>query len=145
MKKIALIEDNYYFLDNLRTLLIMKDFKIEVFKRLNEVEKGLETFNPDIILTDLNLPDGNGEDTITSIRNNKFFDYTPIIIITGTQDIDHSRLLNLGVYKVLTKPVSFETLHLNITRALNKRELHLSSNKLSNRVKKLFSLNSFAK
>ena len=138
MKKIALIEDNYHFYDNLRTLLAFKNFKIEVFKTLKAAEDGLEYYNPDLILTDLNMPDGDGSNTIEKLRKNTFFNYTPIIIITGSSNIDNDKLLSLGVYKVLTKPVPFKTLHYYILKSLKKRERYLVPINFVKSITKLF-------
>lgn len=138
MKKIAIIEDNFYFANNLSQILVIKNFKTEVFKSLKEAENGLEKFNPDLIITDLTLPDGNGQDIIEKLRQNSFYHHIPIIIITGTPDIKPIDQLSLGVYKVLTKPVATEILLLNIKKALNKREKYLKEKKILTKAKKIF-------
>lgn len=140
MKKIAIIEDNFYFANNLSQILVIKNFKTEVFKSLKEAENGLEKFNPDLIITDLTLPDGNGQDIIEKLRQNSFYHHIPIIIITGTPDIKPIDQLSLGVYKVLTKPVATEILLLNIKKALNKREKYLKEEKILTKAKKIFLL-----
>lgn len=138
MKKIALIEDNFYFAYNLSQILLIKNFKTKVFKSLKEAENGIEKFNPDLIITDLTLPDGKGQDIIEKLRQNSFHHYTPIIVVTGTPNIKPIDQLSMGVYKVLTKPVAIEILHLNIKKALRKREQYLQEKRLLTFTKNLF-------
>lgn len=145
MKKIAIIEDNFYFAHNLSLILLIKNFKTEVFKSLKEAESGLEKFNPDLIITDLTLPDGKGEDIIEKLRQNSFYHYIPIIIVTGTPNIKPINKLQLGVYSILTKPVATEILYLNIKKALNKREQYLNEKRLLTKAKKLLLFDFFRK
>lgn len=140
MNRIALIEDNYNFIDNLTKLLISKDFEVSVFKTVEEAEAGIEKYNPNAIICDLALPDGNGEEIIKKFRKNRFFDYVPIIILTGSSDLNNDKLLSYGVYKVLLKPLPINSLLITLNKALIKREQHLSNYKLITTIKRILNI-----
>lgn len=66
-------------------------------------------FKPDIIILDLNLPDGHGFDFITYLREKK--DLTPIIVLTAQTDEDSVvKGLDLGANDYVFKPSSFKIL-----------------------------------
>jgi DNA-binding response OmpR family regulator len=140
MNRIALIEDNYNLIDNLTKLLISKDFEVSVFKTVEETEAGIEKYNPTAIICDLNLPDGNGEEIIKKLRKNRSFDFIPIIILTGSSDLNTDKLLSYGVYKILLKPLPINSLLIILNKALMKREQHLNNNKLSKTIKRILNI-----
>ncbi len=88
-------------------------------------ERGLEGIDlarrerPDLILTDINLPDISGRDVTATLRADDRFDTTPIVALTA-QTMDEFRTLALGagVNGYLTKPIDIETLADSIKRYL---------------------------
>ncbi|MBI2355438.1 MAG: response regulator [Deltaproteobacteria bacterium] len=77
--------------------------------RIVEASNGFEALrllpreNVDLILTDINMPDINGLELISYLRNNPNYKEIPIIIISteGSQkDIDKGRLLGANDYVV---------------------------------------------
>jgi signal transduction histidine kinase len=74
---------------------------------------------PDLILTDINLPDISGRDIAATLRADDRFDKTPIVALTA-QTMDEYRTLALGagVNGYLTKPIDIETLAADVQRYL---------------------------
>src|SRR4051812_19826343 len=74
--------------------------------RAGSIREGLERFasaTPDLVITDLRLPDGNGLELLKKWR----FEYPdlPIILITAHGAIDSAiTALRLGAYDYLQKP-----------------------------------------
>jgi len=69
------------------------------------------TRRPDVIITDLRMPQGRGQDVVACLVRNPHTRHIPIIVLTGVFDEElRRRMLNLGVAAYLTKPVSFEDL-----------------------------------
>jgi two-component system, OmpR family, copper resistance phosphate regulon response regulator CusR len=59
---------------------------------------------PDLIITDLGLPDGDGREVVTRLRRTLSL---PIIVLTARDDVaEKVALLNLGADDYLVKPVS---------------------------------------
>lgn len=80
-------------------------------------ERGLEGIDiarretPDLILTDINLPDLSGRELTTTLRSDVRFKKTPIVALTA-QAYDEARNMAMaaGANGYLTKPVDVETL-----------------------------------
>lgn len=66
---------------------------------------------PDLILTDINLPDLSGREITTMLRSDERFKYTPIVALTA-QILSEQRELTMaaGITGYLTKPVDIEAL-----------------------------------
>jgi response regulator RpfG family c-di-GMP phosphodiesterase len=69
------------------------------------------TRRPDVIITDLRMPQGRGQDVVAHLARDPRTCQIPIIVLTGVFDEElRRRMLDLGVVAYLTKPVSFEEL-----------------------------------
>ncbi len=79
-------------------------------------ERGLQGIDmarrdrPDLILTDINLPDISGTELTTALRNDDKFIDTPIVALTAQGNLDHSMAMAAGITGFLTKPVDIEKL-----------------------------------
>lgn len=81
------------------------------------------TERPDVIITDLRMPQGRGQDVVAHLVRDPHTRHIPIIVLTGVFDDElRSRLLNLGVAEYFTKPVSFEDLCAAVGRFIDLRE-----------------------
>ena len=82
------------------------------------------TQNPDIILLDLGLPDGDGVDVIGKIR---LWAETPIIVISAREeDTDKIEALDAGADDYLTKPFSVAELLARL-RSTQRRLTHIAA------------------
>ncbi len=63
-----------------------------------------------LILLDLNLPDMSGIDILRRVKENRFLKYTPVVVLTTTDD-EHEikRCYDLGCNVYITKPVNYES------------------------------------
>lgn len=102
--KILLVEDDLQLAANVAQAIKRAKFVIET---AHTASKGLELadINPyDCIVLDINLPDGNGFDLLSSLRRQK--DQTPIIIITARGEVDDRiKGLDLGADDYVPKPI----------------------------------------
>jgi CheY-like chemotaxis protein len=65
----------------------------------------LEGFRPDVILTDLEMPNINGLELTAHIRRDAALAHVPIVMITSrSQDKHRLQALEAGVTEYLTKP-----------------------------------------
>lgn len=74
----------------------------------------------DLILTDINMPDINGLELISYLRNNPNYKNIPVFIIStegSSKDIEKGK--QLGADEYLVKPFSPDTLQQLIKRYLN--------------------------
>lgn len=108
--RILLVDDDYY----LRSVLSsqMRNKGVVAFAeaaRASEAFDQIDTFKPDLILLDLDLPDGNGFDICQRLRARGF--QKPIIILTGQNDEkDIVKGLGEGANDYIAKPMRFSEL-----------------------------------
>ncbi len=83
-------------------------------------QEGLEVFakfNPDIVVTDLRMPRLDGFEVVKALQ--KMSPATPVIIITGTGDLEAAdQVKALGARDCLFKPLAEMALLLTAIRAL---------------------------
>ncbi|HEY4220018.1 MAG TPA: ATP-binding protein [Myxococcota bacterium] len=74
------------------------------FDGLDGLKKATD-LEPDLIVTDLNMPRMGGEEMIRLLRAQPALSEIPILVLTGTDDpVETVRLLDAGVQDVLRKP-----------------------------------------
>jgi two-component system, NtrC family, response regulator HydG len=117
MQKILIIDDELDICLLLKRFLSKKGYETEY---ATEGEKGLElldSFRPDLVLSDFRLGKIDGAQMLTRIKE-KFPD-VPVIIMTGYSDIKVAiNVMKLGAFDYLTKPLFPEEILLTIQRAL---------------------------
>jgi two-component system, OmpR family, KDP operon response regulator KdpE len=96
------VEDETQMLRFLRTALAAQGYRVVEAAGVKEALVAATTYNPEIILLDLGLPDGDGIDLSRQIRE---WSRVPIIVISarGRED-DKVRALDAGADDYLTKP-----------------------------------------
>ncbi|WP_319532979.1 EAL domain-containing protein [uncultured Cohaesibacter sp.] len=97
--------------------------------------KWLDKNDPDLILTDFNMPGMHGDDFIGQIRSNARFADVPIIVVTVFEDRNlRLRALDAGATDLLISPVDHREF---VARARNLLKMHRQSQVLSNRASSL--------
>lgn len=108
MVNIFLVEDEFYALAALKQKIIDLNSNYQVIGTAangTEALQALETMKPDILLTDIRMPDMDGITLITKIREKNL----PVIpvIISGYQEFEYAKqAVRLGVQDYLLKPVN---------------------------------------
>lgn len=106
--QILVVEDDTPVRNLITTTLKARNYKYITAKNGNEAISRASTYNPDIILLDLGLPDIDGVEIIKKIRT---WSNVPIIVISArSEDSDKIEALDNGADDYLTKPFSVEEL-----------------------------------
>jgi two-component system OmpR family response regulator len=107
--RILLIEDDYVLGEAVRDHVAAGSHGVDWARRLDEARDCLSTTAYDLVLLDLNLPDGRGLDLLRELRDRGVA--TPVIILTA-QDQIASRIdgLNAGADDYLVKPFNLSEL-----------------------------------
>lgn len=101
-RKILIIEDEAPIADLIRYSLKKEGYIVNVESNGNHGINAVKTFNPDLIILDLMLPDISGFDVCRMIANEYCI---PIIILTAKNDINDKILgIELGADDYITKP-----------------------------------------
>jgi DNA-binding response OmpR family regulator len=101
--KLLIIEDNLHLANDIRQYLSESNFVTEHAGNFKEAEIKISLYNYDAVILDLGLPDGNGLDLITIIK--EFLPDCSILILTAKDAVeDKVRGLELGADDYMTKP-----------------------------------------
>lgn len=116
---ILIIEDDSALASGLCRALASDDRNIESCGKLTEAVRLTEEKMPDMIILDVNLPDGNGYDFLTGLREKSD---VPVIMLTANDmETDIVAGLELGADDYITKPFSLAVLRARVNTQLRKR------------------------
>ena len=120
--KILIIDDEKNIRDIFSLLLEEKDYSVQTAENGKQGLKNALSFNPDVILLDMNMPDYSGIEILAKIKEKT--PTTEVIIITAFGTIQNAvEATKLGAYDYLEKPVDNDELLLLISRALEVKRL----------------------
>ena len=113
MKHITIIEDDSGLNNGIVLALKQEDYSFRQLYRLSDFKLSEPT---DLIILDINLPDGNGFDFLRKLRRTSD---TPVIILTANDlETDEVTGLELGANDYITKPFSLMVLRARINKVL---------------------------
>jgi DNA-binding NarL/FixJ family response regulator len=118
--------------DNLAMLLdvLGRDYKVLVAESGESALEQLQYVQPNIILLDVLMSGMDGFDTFRQVRRLPEFMDTPVLFLSGVDDIDHKlRGLHLGAVDYITKPFHPEEVLARVESQLrvHSRGRHLQS------------------
>ncbi len=124
MKKIFLVEDEQDLRDNIETLLQLRGFKVTSAGDGLEALKKLETYLPDLIISDIMMPYLDGYELFKRVKQNNKTKFIPFLFLTAKSDLSSIRQgMSLGVDDYITKPFVSEELINAINIRLQKSEI----------------------
>lgn len=113
--RLLYVEDEDDTLKPMMRFLQRRFSKVIAAKNGNEGYQKFLEYHPDIIITDLLLPDYGGIDMIEKIRKSGYTN--PIIITSALQDISSIvKTVDLGISKYIIKPVDLDELDASLQR-----------------------------
>lgn len=127
MRKILLVEDDKGIVNSLFLLLTKEGYKVETAYNGVEALEKFKSFNPDLILLDLLLPEKDGWEVCKEIRK---VSNIPIIMLTAKdQEIDKVIGLKLGADDYITKPFGAKELLARIEAVLRRAQSNFIKDK----------------
>lgn len=104
MTKIAIIEDDSAISQMYRMKFEADGFDVRVANNGKIGVELVDSFKPDIILLDLQMPEMNGLEALKKIRSKDSSKTTPVIILTnlGEEEAD-SEIRSLGIHSYIVK------------------------------------------
>ncbi|MDD5326385.1 MAG: sigma-54 dependent transcriptional regulator [Phycisphaerae bacterium] len=138
-KNILIVDDDRIILDSLCEFLSLEGFKTKGAETVKAAVAELEKQNYGLVITDVNLPDGDGFELLDIVAKN--YPQTVVITITGYGSIDSAvRAIKSGAYDYLTKPIVDDELRLVVERAIKQQSLMSENENLRLQLEQKYSL-----
>ena len=104
--RILIVEDDPAQADFASAILAKAHYECRCVTKPLQVLESLDEFRPDLILMDLYMPHASGCELTTVIREQSEFVDTPIVFLSGEQDLDKQlNALSCGGEDFLSKPI----------------------------------------
>lgn len=104
MTKIAIIEDDPTINQMYRMKFEAEGFEVELANNGKRGVAMVETFNPDIILLDMQMPEMDGPTALAEIRKQPWGKTIPVIILTNMGEEESPEgLKQLGIHSYIVK------------------------------------------
>ncbi|NMH86863.1 hybrid sensor histidine kinase/response regulator transcription factor [Flavivirga algicola] len=105
------------------TDVLSKFFKVKCFRNGQECYDAFDEEWPDIIISDIQMPELNGLDLCVRIKSDLKTSHIPVILLTALANLeDHIKGLRDGADAYIKKPFNFQHLVTNVEALLNNRK-----------------------
>lgn len=139
MYKVVLVDDEEIIVNGLKKVIDWEKYNCQVVGTAFDVASGTKIIcevNPDILFTDIKMPDNDGLAMIAGLRSE--FPNMQITILSGFNDFEYARYaMKLDVCRYLLKPSKIS----EISEALEEMIRKLSKNAVQNNTEEKSSLN----
>lgn len=109
--KVLIVEDSDDTLALLRTIFVQQGAQVSTATTATEALSLLQSNAPDIIVSDIGMPDTDGFDLLKKIREFPELENTPAIAISGyASEADRKQALGVGYSALMAKPVDVDAL-----------------------------------
>lgn len=119
MEKILIVEDDEGLNRGINFILKKENYEVLIAFDISTAKKLVQSENIDIIILDLNLPDGDGIDFCKELRQTSNI---PVIMLTA-RDLETDEIIGFetGADDYITKPFSLSVLKVRIASLLRRR------------------------
>jgi|SRR4051794_17661888 two-component system chemotaxis response regulator CheY len=121
-KKILVVEDNLDMREVLHLYLKTEGFDVVVASDGREGLYMARAEKPDLIITDLHMPNLDGISLVKELRAEPAFKDTPIIVFTAFSREDRDNAIRAGANRAVDKPTHFESLIDDVQELLEERK-----------------------
>ncbi|MCL2819583.1 MAG: ATP-binding protein [Oscillospiraceae bacterium] len=104
-RSVLIVDDDQIIIQTL-TEMLSQDYTVYISKIGNEAISIAQRVLPDVILLDIIMPELDGYDVLSVLKNTKETENIPVIFITGVDEIyAEEKALTLGAADYITKPL----------------------------------------
>ncbi|MBP8975938.1 MAG: response regulator [Bacteroidetes bacterium] len=118
-KHILVIDDELSWQILLQRYLENKGFAVRTVGSATEAFKILSSYKPDLIMTDIRMPDMNGFDFLLELKQQAPFTSTPVVFLSGIDDYEARKVAkSLGAVDYLVKPLNEQDIDSILSKVL---------------------------
>jgi two-component system chemotaxis response regulator CheY len=121
-RKILVIDDNPDTRDLTHLHLTTEGFVVVVASDGREGLYMAVAEQPDLIITDISLPETNGIDLIKQLSAQPELDNVPILVLTAYGDEEMDKAIRAGAHRAMGKPVHLDSLIAEVRQLLAESE-----------------------
>jgi len=137
---ILVVDDDQIILDSLCEFLSIEGYDTAGAGTVSDAKQKLKEQSFALVITDVNMPDGDGFELLDLIKKNH--PETVVLLITGYGTIESAvEAIKKGAYDYLTKPMIDDDLRLAIERAVHQQALMSENQQLRQQLENKFRLN----
>ena len=115
------VEDTADLLAGIQELLLKEGYQVSAVRNGVKALKLLPLARPDLIITDLLMPEMNGFDLIRKVREETIWDAIPILVFSAMPAQENEKIVfDLGANSYLKKPGTVEALLVAMNKLLIK-------------------------
>lgn len=120
-KTLLLIDDENVWLDTIKIVLKSESFEVLTADSATSALNKLKTTKPDLILSDVRMPEMNGFELYDKIRNDPNYSNIPFVFMSSLDDYDAKKVAkDLGATEYIEKPFDVDQVKNIVTNLLNK-------------------------
>ena len=109
--KIYVVDDSRMILKVYKAALHKLGYGVQLFEFPESALNAIREQKPDIVFTDLNMPEMNGTELTKKIREHYTKEELPVVMVTTQQDMeDREEAMQAGVNSIIYKPFTHEQL-----------------------------------
>src|SRR5271163_3606686 len=124
MNHVLIVDDEAEIRESLESILREEDYLVTTAATATEALELLRDAAYDVVLLDIWLPDRDGLDALTEIRQMESANVPEVIIISGHGTIEAAvRATKLGAYDFLEKPLSLDRTLIVLKNAMKARQM----------------------
>jgi len=123
-KKILVVDDEKMLTDMIKLNLDSSgDYEVLTLNSAKDILRQVHTFEPDVILLDLIMPDIGGIEVCEMLNKDPIGQKIPVIVLTAIEkDTDKLRAYKMGVVDYIVKPIDVDSIIRAIEKALSARK-----------------------
>ena len=121
-KRILVVDDNTDSRDLLRKLLELEGYTVLTARDGSEGLDVISAERPDLVVTDVSMPNINGLSMIQAIRENQRSGNVPIVALTAYTSL-REKAIETGANRAMAKPFNYDSFLEHISQLLDDEQV----------------------
>ncbi|HRP08201.1 MAG TPA: sigma-54 dependent transcriptional regulator [Gemmatimonadales bacterium] len=132
---VLIVDDESGILDTLRIMLRKEGYDVTVAQGGKAGLDAIRTASPDIVLTDVRMPQVTGLDILQAVKD--FDPMTPVLLMTAQASLQSAiQAVNAGAFYYLQKPFANDELVAILRRACEFRQIRVENKQLKSEIRR---------